>query len=153
MHVTLVTCAAWPELSASDRLYAEALERLGVTVEGAPWNGPAEPFVGADLVVLRSNWDYHHDLAGFTVWLDGLERSGAYVLNAPSLVRWNLDKRYLLDLARWVVRVPQTEVVPADPSAIAPVLPGAAGRRRWSSRWSGRAGTAFACCAPAIPSG
>ena len=128
MRVTLVTCVAWPELSASDRLYAEALQRLGVTVAGAPWNGPPEPFVGADLVVLRSNWDYHHDLAGFAAWLDALERRGTHVLNAPALVRWNLDKRYLLDLDRRGVRVPATEVVPADPSAIAQVFR----RRGWT---------------------
>lgn len=119
MRVALVTCLAWPELSASDRLYAEALTRLGATVVGAPWNGRPEPFVGVDLVVLRSNWDYHHDLTGFTAWLDGLERRGTAVQNAPGLVRWNLDKRYLLDLERRGVRVPETEVVPADPSAIA----------------------------------
>ena len=122
MRVALVTCTTWPELSASDCLYAEALEQLGVTVVAAPWNGPSAPFALADLVVLRSNWDYHHDLAGFTAWLDALERRGTQVLNAPSLVRWNLDKRYLLDLARWGVRVPRTEVGPANPSAITAVL-------------------------------
>lgn len=129
MRATLVTCAAWPELSASDRLYAEALTKRGVTVAGAPWNGPPEPFAGVDLVVLRSNWDYHHDLAGFTTWLDALERRGAHVLNAPALVRWNLDKRCLLDLERWGVRVPATEVVPADPNAIVQVF----ARRGWET--------------------
>jgi glutathione synthase/RimK-type ligase-like ATP-grasp enzyme len=102
---------------------------LGAAVVGAPWNGPPEPFVGADLVVLRSNWDYHHDLAGFTAWLDGLERRGTRILNAPSVVRWNLDKRYLLDLQRRGVRVPATEVVPADPAAITRVL----ARRGWET--------------------
>jgi glutathione synthase/RimK-type ligase-like ATP-grasp enzyme len=122
MHVVLVTCLAWPELSASDRLYAEELERRTVSTDAAPWNGPPEPFVGADLVVLRSNWDYHHDLAGFTAWLDTLERAGTRVLNTPSLVRWNLEKRYLLDLECRGVRVPKTEVVPADLSAVAEIL-------------------------------
>jgi hypothetical protein len=40
LRVALVTCTTWPELSASDRLYAEALEQLGVTTVAAPWNGP-----------------------------------------------------------------------------------------------------------------
>ena len=122
MRVTLVTCAAWPEVSASDQLYAEALAYLGVAVTGAPWNGPLEPFLDADLVVLRSNWDYHHDLAGFTTWLDTLEQRGTRVQNAPSLVRWNLDKRYLLDLDRRGVRVPRTEVAPASTSAITQII-------------------------------
>jgi glutathione synthase/RimK-type ligase-like ATP-grasp enzyme len=122
MRVTLVTCVAWPEVSASDQLYAEALAEVGVSVTGAPWNGPLEPFLDVDLVVLRSNWDYHHDLAGFTAWLDDLEQRGIRMQNAPSLVRWNLDKRYLLDLGRRDVRVPRTEVAPADPATIAGIL-------------------------------
>ena len=122
MRVVLVTCTTWPELSASDRLYAEALERRGVSTAAAPWNGPPDPFVGADLVVLRSNWDYHHDLASFTAWLDALERAETRVLNAPSLVRWNLEKRYLLDLERRGVRVPETGVVQGDPTAVASAL-------------------------------
>jgi glutathione synthase/RimK-type ligase-like ATP-grasp enzyme len=122
MRVALVTCTTWPEISASDRLYAEALARLGVSVVGAPWNGPLEPFIAADLVVLRSNWDYHHDLAGFTDWLDALEQRGSHLLNAPALVRWNLNKRYLLDLAHRGIHVPRTEIVPTDASAIATVL-------------------------------
>ena len=129
MRVTLVTCAAWPELSASDRRYADALERFGVDVQGAPWNGPPEPFDGADLVVLRASWDYHHDLAGFVAWLDALERRGTRVLNPPPMVRWNLDKRYLLDLARRGIRVPETEVVPADPAAVAAAFD----RRGWET--------------------
>jgi len=32
MRVVLVTCTTWPDVSASDRLYAEALEQLGVRV-------------------------------------------------------------------------------------------------------------------------
>lgn len=122
MRVVLVTCTTWPDLSASDRLYAEALEQRGVSTVAAPWNGPLEPFIGVDLVVLRSSWDYHHDLAGFTTWLDALERASTRVLNAPSLVRWNLEKRYLLDLERRGVRVPKTEIVPGDPAAVATVV-------------------------------
>jgi hypothetical protein len=145
MRVVLVTCTTWPELSASDRLYAEALEQLGVSTVAAPWNGPPEPFAGADLVVLRSCWDYHHDLDGFRAWLDALEHAGTRVLNAPSLVRWNLNKRYLLDLARWGVRVPQTEVVPADPASIADIL----ARHGWKQA-VGRVATASGWCGPTI---
>ncbi|HSE04214.1 MAG TPA: hypothetical protein VLK35_08710, partial [Methylomirabilota bacterium] len=53
-----------------------------------------------DAVVLRSNWDYHFDPDGFLAWLDRLERARARIWNPPALVRWNLTKRYLLDLAR-----------------------------------------------------
>ena len=83
-----VTCATWPAISESDGLVARALAGRGAAVTPRAWNDAAARFDGFDAVVFRSNWDYHHDLAGFTAWLDGLERGGTRVLNAPSLVRW-----------------------------------------------------------------
>ncbi len=117
--VTLVTCRRWPDLSASDQLYAEALRARGCTVRAAPWNGPQTPFLETGAVVLRANWDYHHELEAFTAWLAGLERRSIPLFNTAPLVRWNLDKRYLLALAAAGVAVPATRVVPPDASVIA----------------------------------
>ncbi len=122
VSITLATCRRWPDLSASDGLYADALRRYGVTVQAAHWNGAREPFTGITAVVLRSNWDYHHELAAFTGWLTWLEQSGMRLFNPAQLVRWNLDKRYLLALAAAGVAVPATRVVPPDASAIAQAL-------------------------------
>jgi glutathione synthase/RimK-type ligase-like ATP-grasp enzyme len=118
-RVTLVTCRRWPALSASDQLYAEALRARGCTVRAAPWNGPQTPFLEAEAVVLRSNWDYHHELEAFTTWLTGLEQRSIPLFNPASLVRWNLDKRYLLALAAAGVAVPATRVVLPEAAAIA----------------------------------
>jgi Prokaryotic glutathione synthetase, ATP-grasp domain len=64
------------------------------------WNDPAAAFDAFAAVVLRSNWDYHFDPEGFLAWLDRWEAAGARIWNPPALVRWNLSKRYLLDLGR-----------------------------------------------------
>jgi glutathione synthase/RimK-type ligase-like ATP-grasp enzyme len=118
----LVTCTTWPDLSESDRCYAEALAAHGITVTDAPWNGPFEPFAGADVVVLRSNWDYHHQLDDFSSWLDRVTATGAQLFNPAELVRWNLDKRYLLDLAARGAATPITHIVPPDAEAVSRVL-------------------------------
>jgi glutathione synthase/RimK-type ligase-like ATP-grasp enzyme len=97
-RICFVTCERWPAVSASDRLAQRALEARGAGVEGRAWNRPGADFDGFDAVVLRSNWDYHYDPDGFRDWLARLERSGARIWNPPALVRWNLSKRYLLDL-------------------------------------------------------
>ena len=128
-QAVLVTCNRWPELSDSDRLYADALAARGVGVGAAPWNGAQAPFAGADLVVLRSNWDYHYTPAAFQAWLDGLARPGVALFNPPDLVRWNLDKRYLLELAARGVPIPRTYVV-ANVDASPAQLLAAAGWRR-----------------------
>ena len=97
-RVCFVTCLLWPEISESDGLVAQALERLGTRVEARAWNERAADFGGFDAIVLRSNWDYHFEPEAFLGWLDRLERTGARIFNPPALVRWNVSKRYLIAL-------------------------------------------------------
>ena len=99
-RICFVTCRTWPEISESDRLVQRALEARGASVEARAWNAPNAGWDGFDAVVLRSNWDYHFEPEAFLAWLDRLERAGARVFNPPALVRWNLSKAYLLELAR-----------------------------------------------------
>ncbi|HYB69824.1 MAG TPA: hypothetical protein VEH80_04100 [Candidatus Bathyarchaeia archaeon] len=97
-RICFVTCRTWPEISASDALVARALEGRGASVAARSWNDGDASFRGFDAVVLRSNWDYHRDPAGFRDWLARLEADGARVFNPPDLVRWNVSKRYLQEL-------------------------------------------------------
>jgi glutathione synthase/RimK-type ligase-like ATP-grasp enzyme len=120
--VALTTCTTWPALAAGDAPLADSLrERHGAEVLVARWNAPEDQplFARADAIVLRSNWDYQHHIAAFAGWLDDLESAGKSVYNPPALVRWNLEKRYLLDLAERGVRVPRTLLVANEAGAIA----------------------------------
>jgi hypothetical protein len=119
-RVVLATCRAWPELSPSDRALAEALERRGFRAESAPWNGPFEPFAGAAAVVIRATWDYHQELDGYRAWLDRLD--AARTFNAHGLVRWNLEKSYLTELAARGAAVPASAIVEADAALVAAAL-------------------------------
>ena len=121
-HLVLATCAAYPELSDSDSRYRDALAARGATVGAAAWNDGVAPFRGADLVVIRSTWDYHRDLAGYRAWLDGLEAAGLRVANPPPLVRWNLDKGYLAELAAAGIAVPAFRAVARERDAVRVVL-------------------------------
>jgi glutathione synthase/RimK-type ligase-like ATP-grasp enzyme len=112
-----VTCRQWPEISESDDLARRALERRGVAVAAQAWNDPAAGFEDFDAIILRSNWDYHFDPEGFLAWLDRWEAVGARIWNPPALVRWNLSKGYLLDLAAAGISVVPTVILsdaPAD---------------------------------------
>ena len=64
-----------------------------------PWEASHADWKRFDLVVLRSCWNYHRRLSDFRAWVDGFEASGVRLWNPPAVVRWNLDKRYLRDLA------------------------------------------------------
>jgi len=119
-RIVLATCRAWPELSASDRALADALERRGVRVESAPWNGPFAPFASATAVVIRATWDYHRALDDYRTWLDRLSATRAF--NAPGLVRWNLEKSYLTELAARGAPIPASAIVDADAAHVAEAL-------------------------------
>jgi glutathione synthase/RimK-type ligase-like ATP-grasp enzyme len=129
-RVCFVTCTTWPAVSASDALVQAALERRGVTVVARAWNGAEQRFDDFDAVVLRSNWDYHHTIDAFAAWLDRLDAARVPVWNETRLVRWNLSKRYLLELAAADVPTVPTVILEGDAAA---QLPGVLAQRRWTS--------------------
>lgn len=70
-----------------------ALRRRGLHARWLAWD---DPEVGsADLVVLRATHDYAGRLDEFLAWTTSV----ANLLNAPAVVAWNVDRRYLADLA------------------------------------------------------
>lgn len=85
-----------------------ALRDRGVDAAPVVWHDATVDWAGHDLIVLRSPWDYPERLDEFLAWLAHVE-TATLVLNPPALVRWNLDKRYLAELAeRGVAVVPTT---------------------------------------------
>ena len=118
--ITLATCAAWPDISASDACLAAALRARGWDVHGAPWNGEFAPFATADAVVIRSTWDYHETPDAYLVWLAELEASRTF--NDPDLIIWNLAKTHVLDLGARGAPVPRSMVAAAEPAAVAAAI-------------------------------
>jgi hypothetical protein len=112
--ILFATYAAQPELTADDRLFAEAVEHRDVQVRAAAWDDPAVAWEHATAVVIRSTWNYHFHRDEFLAWT---ERVAAVtpLHNEPRVVRWNSHKRYLPELARRGVRV--IETVFAEPGA------------------------------------
>lgn len=96
MRVAIATCAALPELDAENRLLLGALRARGVDANAAVWNEPAD-WDACDAVVVRSTWDYTWALDDFLRWAAAI---GPRLYNAPEVIAWNVDKRYLFDLAR-----------------------------------------------------
>jgi glutathione synthase/RimK-type ligase-like ATP-grasp enzyme len=95
-------------------VFADALRAIGVEPLPLLW-GRAVP-AGAT-VVLRSPWDYVDRPGDFARWLDDLDAIGATVHNATDLVRWNVHKSYLVDLATRGVDTVPTLALPAGSAA------------------------------------
>jgi glutathione synthase/RimK-type ligase-like ATP-grasp enzyme len=88
-----------PDLTADDRLAAEELHRRGAEVEAVIWNDPGVRWSIYDRVVIRSCWDYFQRAEEVLAWLDRMERERIPLWNPVQLVRGNVDKAYLGELA------------------------------------------------------
>lgn len=119
MHIALATCLQKPQLTSGDARLAAALQARGACVGAHPWNGPFDPFAAADLVVVRSTWDYMRFADAFAGWIGRLETQARRVANAPALMRWNLSKTYLIDLAEKGAPLPPTVIAEPDVRALA----------------------------------
>jgi len=84
------------------------------------WHDPTVDWAAFELLVIRSTWDYSYRIGEFVPWLERVSEV-APLLNCPHLIRWNLDKSYLLELAGHQVPVIATEVAEA-PSEVWPAL-------------------------------
>lgn len=122
--ILFATSAEYADLTEDDHLLAGALEARGVAVEPLVWNEvDAASVDAAALVLIRSCWDYHLHPERFIGWIEALHARGITVVNPPALVRWNMHKRYLLDLAaRGVAIIPTVRVTPEDARPLAAIL-------------------------------
>ncbi|WP_178359160.1 hypothetical protein [Mycolicibacterium hippocampi] len=92
-RIVLAGCAALPDGDGDDAGLVQALRGRGLHARWLSWDDPAT--LDSDLVILRATWDYIDRLDEFLEWARRVPR----LLNAPSVIAWNTDKRYLADLA------------------------------------------------------
>ena len=83
------------DLFHDDAHLPDALAAQGIEARPRDWKR-IEP--DGTPVLIRTPWDYAQHASRFTAWLDALDAAGSQVLNPTDVLRWNLDKRYLLDL-------------------------------------------------------
>ena len=109
-----------------DALVAAFAER-GVDARWERWDDPAVDWSDADLVAVRSTWDYHRRRPAFLDWARRVEASTP-LLNGAEVFTWNADKVYLAELADVVPAVPTATL---DDTDLAGGL--TAGLERWGS--------------------
>jgi glutathione synthase/RimK-type ligase-like ATP-grasp enzyme len=126
-RIAFATWSGAPDLSDDDRLLADACGARGLIVRAQPWDVPCD-WRSFSAVVVRTTWNYHLHPQRFTQWIDELERLGVSMWNPPSVIKWNMHKRYLTPLAGDDVRVPAMVMVPQGTHAS---LEGVLAERRW----------------------
>lgn len=119
---TFVTYAGMPDLDPDDRLALDLLAQRGFEVATAVWDDKAVDWARAGIVIIRSTWDYNLRHGDFLSWAESVA-AVTPLYNPISLVRWNLHKSYLADLAaRGVPTVPTLWLDKGSARALSRVL-------------------------------
>ncbi|MFN8051306.1 MAG: hypothetical protein U0Q22_07725 [Acidimicrobiales bacterium] len=109
MTVVLVSCREMPKPDLDAPALAEALAARGIDAVTAAWDEPRD-WAAAELVVLRTPWDYVERLDEFLPWVASTG-AVAHLANPAEVVAWNHHKRYLFDLEAAGVPIVPTRMV------------------------------------------
>lgn len=96
MTVLLATSGDLPQGEPGAPALDAVLRERGIDFAWARWDDPAIDWSAADLVAVRSTWDYVTRHVDFLAWASSLDQ--ARLLNGADVFAWNHDKRYLMDL-------------------------------------------------------
>lgn len=111
--VLLVTFDLMPDGEPGGAALPAAFAAHGIEARWVRWDDPAVDWAAADLVAVRSTWDYHRRLPAFLAWAREVEAL-ATLLNGADVFAWNADKAYLAELAGAVPTVPTMLLDDAD---------------------------------------
>jgi glutathione synthase/RimK-type ligase-like ATP-grasp enzyme len=103
--VLLVTFDLMPDGEPGGAALPAALAAHGIDARWVRWDDAAVDWAAADLVAVRSTWDYHRRLPAFLAWARAVE-AVSVLLNGAEVFAWNADKAYLRELADDVATVP-----------------------------------------------
>ena len=83
---------------ADDDLLVQGFRARGIDARSVVWSDPDVIWDDFDVALIRSTWDYLDEKEAFLEVLGAIEASSCTLYNPLEAVRWNLDKRYLLEL-------------------------------------------------------
>jgi hypothetical protein len=106
-RIANVTATKLPQPDPDEAAFLRVVQGHGHDVLVSAWDDPSVDWASFDLLVLRSTWNYVQHVEAFRTWL-GRDEVRARVVNPAPFVLWNLDKRYLAELAARGVPIVET---------------------------------------------
>lgn len=83
-----------------DLVLSQELHKYDWDVSPVDWKDSTVDWDLFDIAIFRSPWDYHLSPERFTAFLDRLTTSRCQLINSGALIRFNFDKRYLVELGK-----------------------------------------------------
>ena len=98
------------QIILEDKLLYDELNKMGYRVHITHWDNPSFDWSTTTIALIRAVWDYSGRIQEFYKWLSEVSTK-CHLLNPYETIKWNLDKSYLLDLAKKGVAIPDTYIV------------------------------------------
>ena len=95
-----------------DRLVVEALEKEGLRVVRKSWDDSSFDWSSARYALFRTTWDYFDRYQEFTDWFAKTAKLTQFI-NSETLIQWNINKQYMLELQSDGIHIPKTLFIKA----------------------------------------
>lgn len=109
--IVILTTQTLKETHEDDLLLASALEKEGLRTQIRNWEDYDISKEHTHSVLFRSTWGYFNQIKEFKNFLKSIDRASCLCWNSIRLIRWNLHKKYLHELARKSVPVVRTKLI------------------------------------------
>lgn len=93
-----------------DFLVQDALNRLGLNTLRLAWDDDSFDWVTTKTILFRTTWDYFHRFKEFSSWLSKVAKQTT-LLNSETIIRWNIDKHYFIDLEQQGITITPTHFI------------------------------------------
>ena len=98
-RIAIVTGQDVTHLTENGQSLRTELRSRGLSAEPVVWTNPRIDWSAFDVALVRSCWKYHTQIEKFRKWLESVENAGVVLLNPAGVIRWNVHKSYLRELA------------------------------------------------------
>ena len=90
-----------------DDILKNALEKKGLNVSKKDWTDPNFKWENTRYAIFRTTWDYFEKFNEFFDWIEKTKYKTTFI-NSSDIINWNINKKYLNDLANNGVNIPPT---------------------------------------------
>lgn len=114
--IGLVSSKQYERKERDDLILAKSLENHGFDADIISWDDPRVEWESFSSLIFRSCWNYYYRFKEFLLWLSMVEKQCIKIWNPPDIVRWNVNKKYLLNLQNRGITVIPSIFIPAKSS-------------------------------------
>ena len=93
-----------------DQLVVEALRKKGLKTMRLAWDDSTFDWYRTESALFRTTWDYFERFAEFSNWLTKVSQH-TRLFNSETMIRWNIDKHYLIDLSDKGVHIAESHFI------------------------------------------